>query len=140
MRTTFAMKFTGALLTVAGCALLAGCARPSTVSSQGFIVNAGYAIRAAEERKAADHAPNELNDARTKLVEAEKSFSANQMDRATRLAQQAARTQRGKYSFIEMGGRGAVEDQDTLAQEVSLRGFWQYYRKAVGFNGAGTPL
>ena len=59
---------------------------------------------------------------------------------AARLVQQAARTQRGKYSFIEMGGRGAVEDQDTLAQEVSLRGFWQYYRKAMGFNGAGTPL
>ena len=57
---------------------------------------------------------------------------------AARLVQEAARTQRGEYSFIEMGGRGPVEDQDTLAQEVSLRGFWQYYRKVMGFNGAGT--
>ena len=67
--TAFTTKRTGVkwvrvLVAVASGALLAGCARPSTVSSQGFIVNASYAIRAAEERKAADHAPNELEDAR----------------------------------------------------------------------------
>ncbi|MBT3552156.1 MAG: Rieske 2Fe-2S domain-containing protein [Rhodospirillaceae bacterium] len=58
---------------------------------------------------------------------------------AARLVQEAVRTQRGASSVIEMGGRGAVEDQDTLAQEVSLRGFWQYYRKTMGFPGNGGP-
>jgi hypothetical protein len=112
------MKFTGALLTVAGCALLAGCARPSTVSSQGFIVNAGYAIRAAEERKAADHAPNELNDARTKLVEAEKSFSANQMDRATRLAQQAvADAQLAEAFSARVNAEEALADAKRVEEE-----------------------
>ena len=89
MRTTFVAKFTGALLAVTGCGLLLGCSTPSTVSSQGFIVNAGYAIRAAEERDAADYSPDILTAAREKLAKAERAFSANQNDRATRLAQQA---------------------------------------------------
>ena len=55
---------------------------------------------------------------------------------ASRLVQQGIRTQKGEHSFIEMGGRGAVTDQDNLAQEVGLRGFWQYYRKVMRFNGA----
>ena len=57
---------------------------------------------------------------------------------ASRLVQQGIRTQKGQHSFIEMGGRGAVTDQDNLAQEVGLRGFWQYYRKVMRFNGAGA--
>ena len=87
--TTFVSKFTGALLAVAGSGLLVGCSTPSTISSQGFIVNAGYAIRTAEERDAADYSPNELAAAREKLAAAEQAFSANQKDRATRLAQEA---------------------------------------------------
>ena len=89
MSTTFVSKLSRALLAVAGCGLLVGCATPSTVSSRGFIVNAGYAIRAAEERDAADYAPDELNSAHEKLAKAKKAFSANQKDRATRLAQEA---------------------------------------------------
>ncbi len=61
---------------------------------------------------------------------------------ASRLVQQGVRTQKGTHSFIEMGGRGDVTDQDTLAQEVAIRGFWQYYRKVMGFNaetGGGQP-
>ena len=54
---------------------------------------------------------------------------------ATRLVQQGVRTQKGEHSFIEMGGRGSADDQDTLAQEVAIRGFWQYYRKVMGFGG-----
>ena len=57
---------------------------------------------------------------------------------ASRLVQQGIRTQKGQHSFIEMGGRGAVTDQDNLAQEVGLRGFWQYYRKVMRFNGVGA--
>ena len=36
-------------------------------------------------------------------------------------------------SVVEMGGRGAIADQDTLATEVALRGFWQHYADAMGF-------
>jgi anthranilate 1,2-dioxygenase large subunit len=54
---------------------------------------------------------------------------------AARLVQQAVRTQRGQFAFIEMGGRGEVKDQDHLVQEVAIRGFWQYYRKVMQFNG-----
>jgi len=86
---TFVARLSGALLAVAGFGLLTGCATPTTVSSRGFIVNAGYAIRAAEERKADDFAPNELNSAREKLARAEQAFRANKKDRATRLAQEA---------------------------------------------------
>ena len=57
---------------------------------------------------------------------------------AARLVQQGTRTQSGEHSFIEMGGRGPVGDRDTLAQEVAIRGFWQYYRKVMGFNGAAA--
>lgn len=54
---------------------------------------------------------------------------------AARLVQQGVRTQTGEHSFIEMGGRGPVEDQDTLAQEVAIRGFWRYYREVMRFDG-----
>ena len=54
---------------------------------------------------------------------------------AARLVQQAARSQRGQYAFVEMGGRGEVTDQDHLVQEVAIRGFWQYYRKVMRFSG-----
>lgn len=53
---------------------------------------------------------------------------------ATRLVQQGVRTQRGESSFIEMGGRGDVADQDHLVTEIAIRGFWQYYRKVMRFN------
>ncbi len=53
---------------------------------------------------------------------------------AARLVQQGVRTQRGDSAFIEMGGRGPVEDQDHLVTEVAIRGFWQYYRKVMRFN------
>ena len=57
---------------------------------------------------------------------------------AARLVQQAARTQRRQFAFVEMGGRGEVKDQDHLVQEVAIRGFWQYYRKVMQFRGDGA--
>jgi anthranilate 1,2-dioxygenase large subunit len=57
---------------------------------------------------------------------------------AARLVQQAGRTQRGECAFVEMGGRGEVQDQDHLVQEVAIRGFWQYYRKVMQFRGDGA--
>ena len=112
------VKCAGVLIALAAGTLLAGCARPSTVSSQGFIVNAGYAIRAAEERKAADHAPNELKDARGKLAEAEKAFSANQKDRATRLAQQAvADAQLARAFSARANAEEALADAKRVEEE-----------------------
>jgi anthranilate 1,2-dioxygenase large subunit len=35
-------------------------------------------------------------------------------------------------SIVQMGGRGPIEDQDTLATEVALRGFWKHYAHAMG--------
>lgn len=35
-------------------------------------------------------------------------------------------------STVQMGGRGAIEDQDTLATEVAVRGFWKCYSEAMG--------
>ncbi len=53
---------------------------------------------------------------------------------AARLVQKAARTQRGDSAFIEMGGRDKPADQDHLVTEAAIRGFWQYYRKTMGFD------
>ena len=54
---------------------------------------------------------------------------------ASRLVQEGIRNHTGEFSFIEMGGRGPIGNQDNLAQEIALRGFWQYYRKVMQFNG-----
>jgi anthranilate 1,2-dioxygenase large subunit len=35
-------------------------------------------------------------------------------------------------SVVQMGGRGAIDDMDTLSTEVALRGFWQRYAAALG--------
>ena len=43
-------------------------------------------------------------------------------------------------SVIEMGGRGAVTDMDTLATEVAIRGFWtRYQRQMAGVGRAESP-
>ncbi|HMO75270.1 MAG TPA: Rieske 2Fe-2S domain-containing protein [Sphingopyxis sp.] len=40
-------------------------------------------------------------------------------------------------SIVQMGGRGPIEDQDTLATEVALRGFWKHYAEAMDMPAAG---
>jgi len=52
---------------------------------------------------------------------------------AIELVQQAIVRDREGCSFLEMGGR-AVASQDNLVTETAIRGFWQYYRKLMGFN------
>ena len=123
MRMTFVLKMTSALLAVAGCGVLIGCSTPTTVTSQGFIVNAGYAIRTAEERNAADFSPNELNTAREKLVDAEKAFSANQKDRATRLAQEAVADARLAEALAARAGaeRDLAEAKRVEEENEALR-------------------
>jgi len=52
---------------------------------------------------------------------------------AIELVQQAIVRDRESCSFLEMGGSAAVS-QDNLVTEAAIRGFWQYYRKLMGFN------
>jgi anthranilate 1,2-dioxygenase large subunit len=35
-------------------------------------------------------------------------------------------------AVVEFGGRGAIEDQETLITDVPVRGFWQYYCRLMG--------
>src|SRR5215813_5382769 len=52
---------------------------------------------------------------------------------AIELVQQAIVRDKEAASFIEMGGTD-VASQDNLVTETAIRGFWQYYRRLMGFN------
>jgi anthranilate 1,2-dioxygenase large subunit len=52
---------------------------------------------------------------------------------AIELVQQAIVRDKEACSFIEFGGRD-VASQDNLVTETAIRGFWQYYRRLMGFN------
>ena len=49
------------------------------------------------------------------------------------LVQKSLRAGGHSHSVIEMGGTGAIEDQDTILTEVPVRGFWRYYCGLMGF-------
>jgi anthranilate 1,2-dioxygenase large subunit len=54
---------------------------------------------------------------------------------ALRLVQQGIRhRQPGGSEVLEMGGVGAIEDTDYLSQEISIRGFWSHYHRAMGLD------
>ena len=38
-------------------------------------------------------------------------------------------------SFVEMGGRGALEDADNISTEVAVRAFWKRYAEAMAIDG-----
>lgn len=50
---------------------------------------------------------------------------------AGRLVQTGVSTRSDAHSFIEMGGRGDMEDIDSLSTEVAVRAFWKRYAKAI---------
>jgi phenylpropionate dioxygenase-like ring-hydroxylating dioxygenase large terminal subunit len=52
---------------------------------------------------------------------------------AIELVQQAIVRDKTACSFLECGGRD-VASQDNLVTETAIRGFWQYYRRLMGFN------
>jgi anthranilate 1,2-dioxygenase large subunit len=52
---------------------------------------------------------------------------------ATELVQQAIVRDKEAYSFLEFGGREAV-NQENLLTETAIRGFWRYYRQIMNFN------
>ena len=59
---------------------------------------------------------------------------------ALRLVQQGIRhRQPGGHEVLEMGGVGPVQDTDYLSQEISIRGFWSFYHRIMGLDGAKAP-
>ena len=52
---------------------------------------------------------------------------------ALRLEQDGLKMRTGDHSVLEMGGIGEIADTDYLSQEISIRGFWSYYHKLMGF-------
>ena len=51
-----------------------------------------------------------------------------------RLGQLGIGSERAGHSVLEMGGTGAIENQDTPLTEVPVRGFWRYYARLMGFS------
>ncbi len=50
---------------------------------------------------------------------------------ACRLVQTGVATRPDAVSFVEMGGRGEMQDVDTLSTEVAVRAFWKKYADAT---------
>ena len=59
---------------------------------------------------------------------------------AGRLVQLGIRGAADEHSVIEMGGRGPVEDQDTVLTEVAVRGFWLHYCQLMGTSPGSSPI
>jgi anthranilate 1,2-dioxygenase large subunit len=51
---------------------------------------------------------------------------------AVELVQRAIVRDGDRHSVVEVGGRGAVCEQETLVSDVPMRGFWLYYCKLMG--------
>lgn len=51
---------------------------------------------------------------------------------AGRLVQTGAASRPDDASFVEMGGRGEMDDIDSLSTEVAVRAFWKRYATAMG--------
>ena len=73
---------------IGGALALGGCsaARPPTIE----MAQADMAVRQASDSKAPDYAPTELRVAQEKLLGAQQAVSADEYERARRLAEQAA--------------------------------------------------
>ena len=54
---------------------------------------------------------------------------------AGRMVQTGIASRRGESSFVEMGGRGAMEDADNISTEVAVRAFWKRYAEAMAIDG-----
>ena len=59
---------------------------------------------------------------------------------AGRLVQLGIRGADDEHSVIEMGGRGPVEDLDTVLTEVAVRGFWLHYCQLMGVRPGSSPI
>lgn len=56
---------------------------------------------------------------------------------AGRLVQTGIASRPGESSFVEMGGRGEMEDADNISTEVAVRAFWKRYAEAMSREGEG---
>ncbi len=52
---------------------------------------------------------------------------------AVEIVHRASARERDACAVVEIGGRGAPVDQETLVTEVPMRGFWIYYTELMGF-------
>ncbi|HUC62427.1 MAG TPA: SRPBCC family protein [Alphaproteobacteria bacterium] len=57
---------------------------------------------------------------------------------AGRLVQAGIACRPDDASFVEMGGRGKIEDIASLSTEVAVRGFWKRYAEAIGGDVGGA--
>lgn len=119
-RLCMAASLAGALLLVAGCA-------SAPMAPTASIDEAKLAIQAAERNDASRYAASELDEARQKLVQADKAVAAEDMISAGRFAEEstvaanlaAARTEATKAVAInEEMGRGA----EALLEEMQRAG------------------
>lgn len=51
---------------------------------------------------------------------------------AVELVHRASAGVTDEYAVVEFGGRGAIEDQESLITDVPVRGFWQHYCRLMG--------
>ena len=93
---------------------------------------AGRAVRRriAREILRSSLASPELGNAQVGCISMEDSDSGV-------LIQRGIRRQGKKYSVIEMGGTGPIDDQDNIITEVFVRAFWRYYAYAMGYTPTG---
>jgi anthranilate 1,2-dioxygenase large subunit len=54
---------------------------------------------------------------------------------AGRMVQMGIASRPDDSSFVEMGGRGAMEDADNISTEVAVRAFWKRYAEAMSADG-----
>ncbi|MBZ2190555.1 DUF4398 domain-containing protein [Alcanivorax sp. JB21] len=107
-------------------AILVGCASTPEPPT-GSLTSAREAIASAEQSDARQHAGAELDEAKQKLMQAEKAVESEDMLDAERLAQQArvvaelaiARTATAKASQVN---RQLHQDADALNEELQRMG------------------
>lgn len=58
---------------------------------------------------------------------------------AIEIAHRAGASEKGVHSFVEIGGRGKVTDQDNLVTEAPIRGFWAYYAELMNIQPGADP-
>lgn len=57
---------------------------------------------------------------------------------ALEMVQRSTAPDQRKCGVVEMGGVGAIDNLDTRAQEVTIRGFWAYYSQLMGIEPKGA--
>jgi anthranilate 1,2-dioxygenase large subunit len=56
---------------------------------------------------------------------------------AIEIVQRATRHQTDRCGVVEMGGHGAIQDQEHRVTDVPIRGFWSYWAELMGVEPPG---